>query len=120
MIRIRGRVGNCPVELEIELDAQDWALLGAALSPVAAAAVVDEETPAAVAARPSPSGSPFWEQAKQLVQSAQALSGPELLVQLEALCGNVQQAKQLMVRLRHTAEIVVERGPDALLYRWQG
>lgn len=117
MIRIRGRVGNCPIELDIELDAQDWMALGAAVH-------ASPSEPEAAESSPQTSGrssaEAFWAQAKQLVQSSGSIAGPALLVQLEALCGNVQQAKQLMVRLRHSAEVVVERHPDALLYRWQG
>ncbi|TWH77272.1 hypothetical protein LX59_00178 [Azomonas agilis] len=117
MIRIRGTVGGYPVALDIELDAQDWTQLGGLVS------LQTSSEPEKVSRPVGPEktrADPFWQLAQQILQQAGTLAGPALLVQLETLTGNTQAAKQLMVRLRHSNEVVVERSSDALLYRWQG
>lgn len=117
MIRIRGSVGGHTVALDIELDAQDWAQLGNLVEVQSTSE--SQKTPRS-SEREQKSDDPFWQAAQQILQQEGTLAGPALLVQLEALTGNTQAAKQLMVRLRHTKEVQIERSADALLYRWQG
>ncbi|NBA96109.1 hypothetical protein [Pseudomonas sp. R5(2019)] len=116
MLRIRGTVGSLPVDLTLELDQADWAQLSAHLgaqvqAPVAAA------SPTTV---PTPSGQTdaLWESAQQILRGSGAISGPELLEQLEGLAGNTAAGKRLLVRLRHSAQVKVESGADAPVYRW--
>ena len=47
MVRIRGRIGDWPVDLTVELDPQDWAQLAAAVPSAAA------QSPAAVTPAPA-------------------------------------------------------------------
>lgn len=114
MIRIRGRVGDWPVDLEIELDAADWAGLEQILPEVQTISSPAVKTPTAVPV------DTLWQAAQDLLRQAGEISGPELLGQLEALAGNVQAAKRLVVRLRHCVQVEVKNGADAPVYRWIG
>ena len=111
MIRIRGQVGQWPVDLSIELDDDDWAQLASHLH---AASVV---TPVAPVMRRE-AADPLWEPAQQLLRDAGLIEGPQLLAELEALAGDSRAAKRLLVRLRHSEEVKVESGTDAPVYRW--
>ena len=112
MVRIRGSIGDWPVDLTVELDDNEWARLGAQLQtaqpsgaePVLAKPVNQDETE--------------WEQIKQIVRQAGQISGPQLLGQLEALTGSTAAGKRWLVRLRHCAEVKVESGVDSPLYCW--
>ncbi|SFA81193.1 hypothetical protein [Azotobacter beijerinckii] len=104
MLRIRGHIGEWPVDLSLELDDEDWARLGARL------AAGNPGAPAAPAAEPVDR---LWQTAQQLLRSAGQMDGPALLNQLQALAG-----KRLLVRLRHCAQVRVENGPDAPIYHW--
>lgn len=117
MIRIRGRIGDWPVELDVELDPGDWAQLGQHLAVVEAEA--QGETVTAAPARPS-SDDPLWPCAQDLLRQAGQLSGPQLLEQLEPLAGSIQAAKRLLVRLRHCSQVCIEQQGEAALYRWRG
>ncbi|NWD70307.1 hypothetical protein HX870_22160 [Pseudomonas gingeri] len=113
MVRIRGTIGEWPVDLTVELDEGDWARLGAQLQvsvPVGAGA--------AVAARPVSQDDALWQTAKDLVRQAGQIDGPQLLGQLEGLAGSTAAAKRLLVRLRHSSEIKVVSGADSPLYSW--
>lgn len=113
MLRIKGRVGDWPVDLTVEMDAEDWAQLAAHL-PL-------ENLPAAP--RALPTGSPadaLWPQAQELLQRAGSLEGPQLLGELAALAGGEAAGKRLLVRLRHSPQVQVESGAEAPLYRWVG
>ncbi len=111
MIRIRGHVGDLAVDLSIDMDDHDWAQLG-------------RQMPAAqVAAAPSqpadkPTVDPHWHEAQQLLRTAQNMDGPQLLAELQALAGSAQMGKRLLVRLRHCAQVKVDSGADAPVYRW--
>lgn len=112
MLRIRGTVGDLPVDLTVELDAGDWAQLGAQLqaraAPVAAPAgtaqVNQDDT--------------LWQSAQDLLRKAGQLNGLELLDQLEGLAGSAAAGKRLLVRLRHSARVRVASGGDTPLYSW--
>lgn len=111
MVRIRGRVGDWPVDLTVELDAQDWAQLAQHVAPAATAA------PAASAAVASDA---LWQTTLDLLQKAGQIEGPQLLVQLAALAGSEAAGKRLLVRLRHCAQVRMEAGVDAPIYHWVG
>lgn len=114
MLRIRGTVGEWPVDLTIEMDEGDWAQLGAQLQ------VVKSEGTAAPAAKPTNQDDAQWQIAKELLRKAGQLSGPDLLEQLEGLTGSASAGKRLLVRLRHCAEVKVLSGGDTPLYSWSG
>lgn len=113
MVRIRGRIGDWPVDLTLELDAEDWAHLA-------------EQLPAAVA-EPSPAPAPaaeqgdkLWHTTLGLLRQAGQVEGPQLLAQLSALGGSEAAGKRLLVRLRHSPQVRVETGTDAPVYHWLG
>ncbi|MBC3384876.1 hypothetical protein [Pseudomonas sp. SWRI179] len=114
MLRIRGTVGEWPVDLTIEMDEGDWAQLGAQLQVAKSESVV---TPAA---KPANQDDAQWQIAKELLRKAGQLSGPDLLEQLEGLTGSASAGKRLLVRLRHSAEVKVLSGADTPLYSWVG
>jgi hypothetical protein len=111
MLRIRGSIGDWPVDLTLELDDADWARLGAQLQ------VVKPEASAAPA-KPVNQDDTQWQIAKDLLRKAGQMSGPDLLEQLEGLTGSAASGKRLLVRLRHCADVKVESGGDTPLYRW--
>ncbi|PRW97209.1 hypothetical protein C7A07_17425 [Pseudomonas fragi] len=111
MVRIRGTIGDWPVDLTVELDDSDWAKLGAQL-PVVDAPVSQP------AARPVNQDDAVWEATKDLLRKAGQMTGPELLGQLEALAGSTGAGKRLLVRLRHCAEVKVVSGADSPIYSW--
>lgn len=118
MVRIRGTIGSQPVDLTVELEEADWQRLAAALRPTEAPLPA-----AAVSAAPSGSksgGDMLWDQVVKLLSSAGRLSGPDILVALEKLTGNLGVAKQLLVRLRHSPQVRMERVGEAQFYIWQG
>lgn len=112
MVRIRGRIGDWPVDLTLELDAEDWAQLAqrVAVAPVAA------EGPSAASVEAADA---LWQTALQLVRDAGQVEGPRLLAQLAALAGGEAAGKRLLVRLRHCEQIRMETGADAPIYHWQ-
>ncbi|HSC85040.1 MAG TPA: hypothetical protein VLC30_15600 [Pseudomonas sp.] len=116
MLRIKGRVGDWPVDLTVELDAQDWAQLAAHLPAVAVSPAV-AAAPAPVMARAADG---MWQAAQELLQRAGSLEGPQLLGELAALAGGAVAGKRLLVRLRHCPQVQIESGAEAPLYRWVG
>ncbi|MCU1751088.1 hypothetical protein [Pseudomonas sp. 6D_7.1_Bac1] len=115
MLRIRGSIGDWPVDLTLELDDGDWARLGAQLQ------VSKSESSAAAAdpvVRPVNQDEVLWQLAKDLLRQSGQLSGPDLLERLEGLTGNTVAGKRLLVRLRHSAEVKVVSGGDTPLYSW--
>jgi hypothetical protein len=113
-VRIRGQIGEWPVDLIIELDPAEWAQLGRQL-----------ETPVATPAAPTPQAAPRqddgqWLEACDLLRQAGQLNGPALLEGLEMLTGSASAGKRLLVRLRHSAKVRVETGADAPIYHWLG
>ncbi|MHA6495177.1 hypothetical protein ACX0MV_18340 [Pseudomonas borbori] len=112
MVRIHGRVGEWSVDLTIELDAQDWAHLAQHL------AVEPCAEPRPMPASPGNDG--LWQTTLELLRQAGQLEGPQLLEQLAGLAGGEVAGKRLLVRLRHCAQVRVEAGADAPIYRWVG
>ncbi|MDP2242700.1 hypothetical protein [Pseudomonas sp.] len=113
MMRIRGRIGDWPVDLTVELDAQDWAQLAQHIAP---AAVMGE--PPAVAAAVKTDA--LWQTTLELLRQAGQVEGPQLLAQLSALAGSEMAGKRLLVRLRHSAQVRMETAVDAPIYHWVG
>lgn len=112
MLRIRGSIGEWPVDLTLEMDDADWARLGAQLQ------VEKTEASSPPPAKPLNQDDALWQIAKDLLRKAGQLSGPELLDQLEGLTGSAASGKRLLVRLRHSPDVKVESGGDTPLYRW--
>ncbi|QXH80566.1 hypothetical protein [Pseudomonas salmasensis] len=112
MLRIRGTIGDLPVDLTVELDDGDWARLGAQLQAA--------PTPSAPAAAPVKQNEDLWQNAQGLLRKAGQLNGLELLDQLEGLAGDAGAGKRLLVRLRHSANVKVASGGDTPLYTWVG
>ncbi|NMX52528.1 hypothetical protein [Pseudomonas veronii] len=112
MLRIRGTVGDLPVDLTLELDDADWARLRAQLQtpPVPSATAAP-----AVAVKQNDD---LWQNAQDLLRAADQLNGLELLDQLEGLAGDAAAGKRLLVRLRHSGQVKVSSGGDTPLYTW--
>lgn len=112
MLRIRGTIGDLPVDLTLELDQADWAQLGAHFG--------NQAQPATTAASSVPlrQDDALWQTARDLLRKAGQMNGPELLEQLEGLTGSTVAGKRLLVRLRHCEQVKVESGADAPLYHW--
>ncbi|CAN7292890.1 hypothetical protein LJR071_001395 [Pseudomonas sp. LjRoot71] len=112
MVRIRGQIGAWPVDLTVELDAQDWAQL---------AQHVSLEPPPAPAAAVAPvANDALWQTTLELLRQAGQIDGPQLLGQLAGLAGGEAAGKRLLVRLRHCAQVRMETGVDAPIYHWVG
>ncbi len=115
MVRIRGRIGDWPVDLTVELDPQDWAQLAAAVPSVAA------QSPAAVTPAPAQADQDGqWQTVLELLRRAGRIEGPQLMAQLAALAGGDVAGKRLLVRLRHCEQVRMETGADAPVYCWVG
>ncbi|MDR0207640.1 MAG: hypothetical protein LBJ33_00610 [Pseudomonas putida] len=114
-MRIRGQIGDWPVDLTLELEPAEWAQLGRQLEVPAVAEAA--ATPAATTSRQDDGQ---WLAACELLRQAGQISGPELLGRLEGLAGSTAAGKRLLVRLRHSSEVKVESGPDAPVYHWVG
>lgn len=110
MIRIRGHIGELPVDLSVELDDQDWAQLAKQLPKLASSAA-----PVRTGASDE-----LWAAALELLREAGQVEGPQLLAQLEALSGSAQAGKRLLVRLRHCEQVRVHSGADAPVFSWVG
>ncbi|MGK9065799.1 hypothetical protein [Stutzerimonas chloritidismutans] len=108
MIRIRGRIGDWPVDLAVELDEGDWDELARRL-PASASQPAEP-----VRAEPDP----LWAGAQRVLREAGKMDGPQLLAELQALAGSPQAGKRLLVRLRHAAQVKVHNSGDAPLYQW--
>lgn len=115
MLRIRGTVGDLPVDLTLELDESDWARLGSQFGVQVQAAQPQAVAPVA---KPVNQDDALWQVARDLLRKAGQLSGPELLDQLEGLTGSAAAGKRLLVRLRHSSDVKVASGGDTPLYSW--
>jgi hypothetical protein len=114
MVRIRGQIGQWPVDLTVELDAADWANLAASLPAAAAIPSVPASSAAA------PADDRLWQTALDLLRQAGQVDGPQLLTDLSALAGSEVAGKRLLVRLRHCTQVRMENGVDAPIYHWVG
>ncbi|SFP18718.1 hypothetical protein [Pseudomonas borbori] len=116
MVRIRGRVGDWPVDLTVELDAEDWAQLTQHVAPSAPV----EPLPVAAPAATHVPADALWQTTLELLRNAGQIEGPQLLGQLAALAGGEAAGKRLLVRLRHCGQVRMETGADAPIYHWVG
>ncbi|GLO42506.1 MULTISPECIES: hypothetical protein [Pseudomonas] len=114
-MRIRGQIGDWPVDLTIELAPEEWAQLGRQIELPAVTQNAATET---VATTRQDDGQ--WIAAREVLRLAGQMSGPELLDRLEGLAGSTAAGKRLLVRLRHCSEVKVESGVDAPVYHWVG
>ena len=115
MLRIRGTVGDLPVDLTVEMDDADWARLGIQLG----AQVQETSAPNDTQVKPAASrNDAVWDIAQELLRKAGHLTGPDLLGQLEGLSGSTAAGKRLMVRMRHSANVKVESQGDTPVYHW--
>lgn len=114
MLRIKGRIGDWPVDLTVELDGAEWAQLRGLLP----AAAVEAPPAAAPAAAPASASDRLWALAQELLRRAGALDGPQLFAELSALAGGEEAGKRLLVRLRHSGQVKVSSGGDTPLYTW--
>lgn len=114
MLRIKGTIGDWPVDLTVEMDDADWARLAQNL-PVAA--VVPS---APVAAQPTAAGpaDKLWLAAQDLLRRSGSTEGPELMGELEALAGSAGAAKGLLVRLRHSPQVKIEVRDGVQVFTW--
>ncbi|RMU39508.1 hypothetical protein ALP29_00745 [Pseudomonas syringae pv. avii] len=78
----------------------------------------DLAAPPAAESKPINPDDRLWLVAREMLQKAGQMSGPDLLGQLEGLAGSTAAGKHLLVRLRHSANVKVESGGDAPLYSW--
>ncbi|AKA22189.1 hypothetical protein [Pseudomonas chlororaphis] len=115
MVRIRGSIGEWPVDLTLELDESDWEQLSARLGAQLPTTAAQNAVPAA---KPASQDDALWQIARDLLRKAGQLSGPDLLEQLEGLTGSAAAGKRLLVRLRHSAQVKVVSGGDTPLYSW--
>ncbi|MCP1642888.1 hypothetical protein J2T41_002507 [Pseudomonas citronellolis] len=119
-MRIRGSIGDWPVDLSLELDEEEWQRLGAALrhapvAPVAAPVAPVDNPPVA------PSGTDrLWLAARDLLRRAGSCEGPQLLDELAALAGSAGAAKGLLVRLRHSPDVRIEVREGTQVFTWVG
>jgi len=118
MIRIKGTVGNLPVDLAIEMDAQDWAHLTGPFATAAEAAPTSAVAPAPGKGKAQDDGA--WRSVLLLLEQAGRIEGPALLDQVQGLVGDVAAGKRMLVRLRHCPQVKVEAGADAPVYCWVG
>jgi len=114
-VRIRGQIGDWPVDLTLELEPAEWAQLGRQLE----VPVVAEATSTAMPAAPRQDDGQ-WVAAREVLRAAGQMNGPELLDRLEGLAGSTAAGKRLLVRLRHSSEVKVVSGADAPVYHWVG
>ena len=115
-MRIRGQIGDWPVDLTIELEPAEWAQLGRQIE--GQAPPPGGTVSAAVVLAPRQDDGQ-WAAALEMLRQAGRLSGPELLESLTGLAGSPAAGKRLLVRLRHCAQVRVLAGEDAPLYYWQ-
>ncbi|MNP33785.1 hypothetical protein D3C76_1270460 [compost metagenome] len=109
-MRIRGMIGDWPVDLTVELDDADWARL---------AARVQAPDPADVPTAPPSPAEQLWLAAQDLLRRAGTSEGPQLLNELEALAGSTGAAKGLLVRLRHSPKVKVEVREGTQVFLWE-
>lgn len=117
MLRIRGRIGDWPVDLSLEMDETDWQRFAAALRTVPG-----DRPPQASAgsdAAPAPSvAERLWLAAQDLLRQAGRCEGPRLLDELAALAGSAAAAKGLLVRLRHSPQVRIEAHDGTQVFIW--
>lgn len=106
MLRIKGTIGDWPVDLTVEMDDADWAKLA-------------QNLPKAVVAPAAPAPADrLWLAAQDLLQRSGSCEGPQLMDELEALAGSAAAAKGLLVRLRHNPKVKIEVREGVQVFNW--
>lgn len=111
MVRIRGTIGDMPVDLTVEMDDADWAHLAQKLVARGTAPIAVE--PAAIAPADQ-----MWLAAQDLLRRGGSSEGPQLMAELEALSGSAGAAKGLLVRLRHSPRVKIEVRDGVQVFNW--
>jgi len=111
MLRIKGTIGDWPVDLTVEMDDANWARLAQSLPAVTVA-------PAAPAQAASAPADQLWLAAQDLLRRSGSTEGPQLLGELEALAGSSGAAKGLLVRLRHSPKVRIEVCEGVQMFNW--
>jgi len=114
-VRIRGTIGEWPVDLTIELDPQEWAQLARPTEQLPAST----PQPAAAMLPAATKDDGPWRVACELLRTAGRMEGPELLEQLQGVTGDFGAAKRLLVRLRHHGQVRVFSEGETPMYVWQ-
>jgi hypothetical protein len=114
MLRIKGTIGDWPVDLTVEMDDGDWARLAQNL-PAAAVASVAAAVPAPAAGAPVDQ---LWLAAQDLLRRSGSSEGPQLRDELAALAGSSGAAKGLLVRLRHSPKVKIEVREGVQVFNW--
>lgn len=114
MLRIKGTIGDWPVDLTVEMDDADWARLAQNLPATVVAPVV------AAASAPAAGASvdQLWLAAQDLLRRSGSSEGPQLLDELEALAGSAGAAKGLLVRLRHSPQVKIVVHEGVQVFTW--
>ncbi|MCY1460748.1 hypothetical protein D9M71_783340 [compost metagenome] len=112
-MRIRGMIGDWPVDLTVELDEADWQRLAGARQQSTGSGA-----PQLAVAVPASPADQLWLAAQDLLRRAGSSEGPQLLDELEALAGSVGGAKGLLVRLRHNPHVKVEVREGTQVFIW--
>lgn len=115
MLRIKGTIGDWPVDLTVEMDNADWARLAQNL-PLAVG-VPASPAPVQVAAT-SGTADKMWLAAQDLLRRSGSAEGPQLMEELEALAGSAGAAKGLLVRLRHSPKVKIEVREGVQVFSW--
>lgn len=108
-MRIRGTIGDWPVDLTIELNEQELqqltgALPGNAVKPSVSTGRTQDAT---------------WLQAQKLLRDQGEVDGPGLMLQLVELAGSEGAAKRLLMQLRHCEQVRVSgSNGDRVTYHW--
>ncbi|MGC4012810.1 MAG: hypothetical protein QM805_29925 [Pseudomonas sp.] len=114
MLRIKGTIGDWPVDLTVEMDDADWARLAQNL-PATAVAPAAASAPAPAASGPVDQ---LWLAAQDLLRRSGSSEGPQLLDELAALAGSSGAAKGLLVRLRHSPKVKIEVREGVQVFNW--
>lgn len=119
-MKIQGRIGDMPVELDVTFEPHEWAqlaacLTGQLLAPAAGSAPISvaEQAQQAVA-----NGDKLLTLALQVLAAHGECDGPTLRSELLALAGSDVEAKRLLVRLRHHPQVTLSEEGSAPIYRW--
>lgn len=109
MMRIRGKIGDWPVDLIIELDDQEIQHLNMKEPPRARNSSEQSAVTSEV----------LWQKTLDMLRLQGVMEGPELLAWLADLAGSEVAGKRLLVRLRHCEQVSVSgNGGEIVTYHW--
>nr|WP_282876947.1 hypothetical protein [Pseudomonas peli] len=115
-MRIRGQIGDWPVDLTIELAPEEWAQLGEQVEvPCSGLSHGSDAKPWRPATIGCGNGPPRVRCCAWRADERAGVAGPA-----GRAGGRAAAGKRLLVRLRHSSEVKVESGVDAPVYHWVG